>query len=183
MSGLLVTLRESWATHLLTYDTLDAVANWSITPKDYFNSQANGAGILNSEGATPIPIFTEKLKTLEQSITDAMLKFGIGVLIATVIAQQFEPQQPGMLYYKDITAVARVIVNPPTNLTGLEGGDVAEAIVWFTRKWNPDAAMAVKHQEIVIGTHQYGPSGARKEAVCWDVLYSIEGKTSAAPSR
>ena len=171
MSGLLVTLRESWANHLLGYDTLDAVAGWTMTPRAFFAAEP------------AIPVFTEKLNTIEQAVTNSLLKTGISVIVATVIARKCEPQQPGVLYYRDITAVARVIANPKTNMTGLEGSDIAEAIVWFTKKWNPPGGCTAKHEEIVIGTHGYGSPASRQQAVCWDVLYSLEGKAQTPPSR
>ena len=64
--GLLVDLREQWAQHLRADETSGAGAYFSLAPA--------------------IAIYTEKLKSIEQTITNVQLKVGLNVIVLTVIA-------------------------------------------------------------------------------------------------
>ena len=154
--GLLVDIRENWATFLGSDVASGAHA--------YFNPSAP---------AKPIGIFTEKLKTIEQSITEAQMKVGLNVVIVTVQAKGAMNQIQG-LYFGRILCVARIMENPKVNMTGVSASDCAEAVAWFTRKFSPEGYV-MEFQDIMLASHQ--------TALAYDVLYTIEAGTTTPPAR
>jgi hypothetical protein len=152
--GLLVDIRESWANYLLT-------------------DQASGsAGYFAA--APAIPVFTEKLKTIDQAIQDAKTQIGLNVVIVTIVAKGGQNQQRG-LYFKSIKAVARVMENPKVNQTRVCASDCAEAIAWFTRKFNFASEFPLLLEDIALAPT---PTG-----IAYDVLFNIEGSLNTAPIR
>lgn len=156
--GLLVNLRESWA-EFLRSSTNDKDGG----PAAYFSA------------APVIPIYTEKLATINEAIEAAKRQLGLCVVVVTVTARQGQNQVPGQLYFKDIAIVARVMETPRTNRTGVSASDCAEAIAWFTRRFRGPEDTAMLFQDIALAAM---PGG-----VAYDVIYAAEGGITSAPVR
>jgi len=151
--GMLVTIRESWAHFLRTDVASGAHAYFSTHPV--------------------IPIYTEKLKTIDQSIIDALSGIGLSVVLVTVTAKDAQ-NQIGGLYFNHIIGCARVLENPTVNDTGIAASDLAEAVAWFSRKFTP-ANGALKLQDIMLAQH---PS-----ALAYDVFFTMEAGITTPPRR
>jgi hypothetical protein len=152
--GLLVDIRESWANYLLTDQASGSATYFAADPA--------------------IPVYTEKLKTINQALTDAKTKIGLSVVIVTVVAKGAQNQQRG-LYFKNIKAVARVMENPKVNMTGVCASDLAEAVAWFSRKYLYAVEYSLLLEDITLAPV---PSG-----IAYDVLFNIEGAITTAPAR
>jgi len=150
--GLLITLRESWA--------------------DFLRTDAASAAYFNADPA--IPIFTEKLKSIEQAIIDVQKKFGLNIVIMTVVARDRQNQVPG-LWFKNVVAVARVIESPLANTTGICASDLAEAIAYFSGGFKLYGKHPMKLQDIALAPV---PAG-----VAYDVIYSVQGGIEEMPTR
>ena len=167
--GLLVNIRESWANFLATDAGSGAAA--------FFSPAAP---------ALPISIFTEKLKTIEQNLTDAQTRRGMSVVIVTVSARGAQNQMRGIsgtagaIEFKKIMAVARVYEAPKTNSIGLSCSDVAEAVAWFTRKFTPPSE---NRTIFALEDISLAPNSGRPDSLAYDVIYTVEGTLYQAPAR
>lgn len=159
--GMLINLREKWATHIST----DAAA-WPSGP--YFTV---------APPAFTIPVFTEKLATLQQKITDGLLKTGLSVLIATVVAKKARNELPGFLAFEGIVAVAHVISTPNANPSQLAASDVAERIAWDTTKFKFNGA-PMRLLDLSLSRVNSAPG-----RVAYDVIYTVDTKTAEMPTR
>jgi len=94
--------------------------------------------------APAIPVFTEKLKSVFQTLQDAESEnVPLSVSITTVDARDAENQIRGnrggaggagskAIIFKNTMLVIHCIENPDFNLsTGIRSSDMAEAVVWF----------------------------------------------------
>jgi hypothetical protein len=153
MAGMLSSVREEWATFLRENSDSGAAA--------YF-------------GAAPaIEIYTEKLKSIDQIVTDALKRLGLTVMIVTVVARDAKNQMAG-LAFGDVACVARVFENPKLNATGVSASDCAEAIAWFTRRFSFEG-QPLRLVEISLGDDP--------RALTYDVIFSLEAQRETAPTR
>lgn len=154
MPGILTTIRESLAEFLRS----DA---------------ASGAKAYFTDHAKPIGIYTEKLKSFEQSITDALASIGLAIVVATVTAKDAKIE-PGKLRFGKVTILVRCYESPDTNDTDLAASDVAEACVEFLKDFRIYAA-PLSFQSLTIGND--------KVRLCYDVIFSAAVAGTAAKVR
>jgi hypothetical protein len=139
--------------------------------------------------AVPISIYTEKLKTIFESIQEAQVKRGVGVIIATVSARGAVNNARSLsggkaLEFKRIMAVARVYENPRMNQspagTGLACSDIAEAVAWYTTFFKPadESRMLFTLEDVSLS-----PNSGFKDCLAYDVIYKVEGTLWQAPAR
>lgn len=156
--GLLVSIRESWAEFLRS------------------NTEGEDGGPAAFFGAAPaIPIYTEKLKTISQAITDAQTKIGLNIVIVTVTAREAQAQHPGELWFGKIAVVARVMENPKINHTGVCASDCAEAVAWYSKRFQLGGGFPLMFREIALAPHE--------GSLVYDVVFTLEAGTPTAPSR
>jgi len=152
--GLLVDIRESWANYLLTDQASGSAAYFAADPA--------------------IPVYTEKLKTIDQAITNAKTTIGLNVVIVTVIAKEAQNQIRG-LYFKNILAIARVMESPRVNKSGVCASDLAESVAWFTRKFTYNGESPLLLENISLAP--------TKDGITYDVIYKLQGGVFTAPTR
>lgn len=155
MSGILASIRESFAGFLQ-------------------NDVASGAKAFFTENAKPIPVFTEKLKSFEQAIADALTSTGLGVIVATVTASDAQSQWPDKIAFKTIKLLARVIEVPDSNDTGVAASDCAEAISQFARKFKFNGS-PLEFVSIALGSNP--------GTLCYDVTFTLEAQADPFTAR
>jgi len=124
-----------------------------------------------------ITIFTEKLNTLENDLKNALSKWGLTVLVTSVIARKGKNQIPNALYFDEIAVIAHAQESPRLNKTGISCSDLAEAIAWYGKGFAPLGLNGgeMLFRDIVIGDH--------KSLLVYNVIFSLEGQIAIPPVR
>ena len=123
-----------------------------------------------------IPVYTEKLKTLENELQKGIASFGLSVLVTTTIAKGGQNQIPKQVYFKDIIVVVHVLENPKLNLkSGVSASDLAEAIAWHGRKFAPLQDSTLQLKDILLGEHP--------TLLTYHVIFGMEGALTNPPVR
>lgn len=154
MPGILTTIREQFAEFLRSHEDSGA--------KDYFSDQPKR-----------IEVFTEKLKSFEQSITDALTATGVAVIIATVTAKDAKVE-PGKIRFGKVSLVARCYESPDTNDTDVSASDIAEAIAEFAKSFRVFGS-PLAFQSITLGNDRV--------RLCYDVIFSANVAAPATAVR
>ena len=141
----------------------EAVATY-LGGLDYFNA------------APAIPVYTEKLKTLENDLQKGIANFGISVLVTTVVARDAQNQIPKRLDFKKIGVVVHVLENPKLNLkSNVSASDLAEVIAWHCRKFAPLGDAVLELKDIILGEHP--------TLLVYHIIFSMEGSMLTPPVR
>lgn len=157
MPGLLSTIQTACATH------------GAAIP--FFNPAV--ADPVDTE--TPaVPFFYEQLKSVDQKINDVLLRLGLAVLVATVVATDARNSGQGITF-KDIAVVFRVYESPTINASGVTCSDCAEAIAWHFKRFSPIQGAQLVLKGIALGQDP--------KNLVYDVLFTIEAAITAAPTR
>lgn len=126
--------------------------------------------------APTIPVYTEKLKTLENELQKGIAQFGLSVLVTTVLARGAKNNVPKELYFGDIGVVVHVMENPKLNLkSNVSASDLAEVIAWHGKRFAPLGDAVLQLKDIVLGEHPV--------LLVYHVLFTMEGSITAAPVR
>jgi len=125
---------------------------------------------------TQIPVYTEKLKTLENDLNKGIAEFGLSCLVTTAVARDAQNQVAKKLYFKDIVVVVHAMEQPKLNLkSGVSASDLAEAIAWFGVRFAPLGEVNLQLKDILLGEH---PS-----LLIYHVIFTMEGALTSAPIR
>lgn len=121
-----------------------------------------------------IPFFYEQLKSVDGKINDVLIKLGLAVLVATVVASQAKNQHTG-LRFGDIAVVFRVFESPILNTAEVSASDCAEAIAFYFKGFKATADKCLALQGIALGQDP--------KNLVYDVLFTIEAGTETPPTR
>jgi hypothetical protein len=155
MAGLLTTLRENFAVFLS-------------------GDVASGATAYFTDAAKPITVFTEKLKSFEQAITDALASTGLAVVVATATATEAQSQCPDLLAFNNVKLLVRVLENPAANDTGVSASDCAEVIAALARKFKFNGS-PLRLIEITLGDNP--------GALAYDVVFQLAAQATITATR
>ena len=110
--------------------------------KDAANSALVNA-FFNPEGMPTIPVYIEERGTVQQTITNALIKQGISVFIGHIEAKSAktnvgDPAGNRWDYFADIPIFCYVLENPKTNNTSMDWGSLTRVLEWWLPMATPN---------------------------------------------
>ena len=125
---------------------------------------------------TQIPVFTEKLKTLENDLQKGLSNFGISALVMTATGKHAQNQVPRQLRFEDVKVLVSAIESPKVNIkSGVSASDLAEAIAWYGKGFSPLGDAGLLFEGIELGEHP--------TQLVYHVIFKLEGAIQSAPTR